>query len=96
MKQIMSVAGGVFCTISIISLIFGGASLSGMINLQNELKGRGKFDVVLGELIGTEKENEQKLKNKQNEVMLFFVLAGVTGSLGIGMILAGKNKPNTV
>lgn len=96
MKQIVNVGGGLLCAISIISLVFGGAAFSGMLNVQNELNNRGQAEKLLDGLIGKDKENEERLKERQNTTTLFFVVGGVSGVLGIGLILAGRSKPNPV
>jgi hypothetical protein len=92
MKQMMTVAGGILFAISIISLIFAGVSFVQVMKFQNELQGRSSFNKTVSEWTGIEKFNEQELKGKQDTMVNSLVIAGVFGSVGIGLAIAGRTK----
>ncbi|MBD2414870.1 hypothetical protein FACHB389_33695 [Nostoc calcicola FACHB-389] len=93
MKQMITVAGGVFFSVGIMFLLLGGWSFWEKIKFENELKSRGQFNTTISKLSGWEELNKQELERKQNLVFTFLVIAGISGSLGVGLAIAGKNQP---
>lgn len=92
MKQMLTTAGGVFFAIGIISLILGGWSFIEKIKLQNELASRNQFIKTISELTDVEVFNNKELQKKQDAAVTFLVITGISGSIGIGLALAGKSK----
>jgi hypothetical protein len=92
MKQMMTVSGGILFAVAIISLIFAGGSFYEVTKFQNELESRGRVNKTLSEWTGIEQFNEQALKDKQNIMVSSLVIAGIFGSVGIGLALAGRSK----
>ncbi|MBW4614102.1 MAG: hypothetical protein KME21_12660 [Desmonostoc vinosum HA7617-LM4] len=92
MKQMMTIAGGVLFAIAIISLIVGGASFVQIIQFQNQLDSRGQVNKTISEVTGYEEFNKQELKGKQDTMVNSFIIAGIFGSIGVGLAIAGKSK----
>ncbi|NMG08995.1 hypothetical protein [Brasilonema sp. UFV-L1] len=92
MKQMMTISGGILFAVAMISLIFGGATFVRIIQFQNELKSRGQANKIFSEVTGLEKFNEQELKGKQDVMFASLATAGIFGSAGIGLAIAGRNK----
>ncbi|NDJ18771.1 hypothetical protein [Myxacorys almedinensis] len=92
MKPMMTVAGGVFFAVAIMFLILGGTSFVGMMNFQKELESRGQFDKELRKWTGLDGLDKQELERKQSETTGSLVIAAISGSIGVGLAIAGKNK----
>jgi hypothetical protein len=88
----MTISGGILFAVAMISLILGGVSFVPIIQFQNELESRGGVNKTLSQLTGLEKFNEQELKGKQNIMFASLATAGIFGSAGIGLAIAGRNK----
>ncbi len=92
MKQMMTVAGGVFFAITIMSLIAGSATFFQIAKFQNELENRSQFDKTVSQLTNYEELNKQKLKGMQDVIVTSFIIAGMSGFIGIGLAVTGKSK----
>jgi hypothetical protein len=92
MKQMMTISGGILFAVAMISLIFGGATFVQIIQFQNELESRGQVNKTLSEWTGIEKFNKQEMKGKQDAMVASLATAGIFGSAGIGLAIAGRNK----
>lgn len=88
----LTVSGGVFFAIAIISAICGGAFFVQKLQFETELADRGQVNKTLSEWTGWEEFNQQKLDGIQSAITTFAAVAGVSGSLGIGLAIAGKSK----
>jgi hypothetical protein len=92
MKQMMTVAGGILFAVAMISLIFGGATFFQIIQFQNELESRSQADKLFREVTRLKQFDEQALKGKQDAMVASLAIAGIFGSVGIGLAIAGRNK----
>ncbi|NJL80810.1 MAG: hypothetical protein HC836_41290 [Richelia sp. RM2_1_2] len=92
MKQMLTVSGGVFFAIAIISAISGGAFFVQKLQFENELAERGQFNKTVSKLSGWEEFNQQKLDGMEAAIITCVSVAGISGSLGIGLAIAGKSK----
>lgn len=92
MKQMLTVSGGVFFAIAIICTICGGGFFIQKLQFENELADRGQFNKTVSEWTGWEEFNQQKLDNMQSAIITSVAVAGISGSLGIGLAIAGKSK----
>lgn len=95
MKQMLTVAGGVFFAVSLTSLIFAGMSIFQTREYEQELAKRGQIEKTLSGWTGLEEFNKQKLQGMQNFTTGSFVVAGISGALGIGLAIAGSNKTSS-
>ncbi|MBD2344133.1 hypothetical protein [Anabaena subtropica] len=96
MKQMMTVAGGILFAVAIISLIFGGASFFQIIQFQNELESRSQADKLFRKVTDLDKFDEQALKGKQDAMVTSLAIAGIFGSVGIGLAVAGRSKTTQI
>ncbi|MEH2154563.1 hypothetical protein [Nostoc sp.] len=92
MKQMMTVAGGILFAVAITSLIVGGVSFFQIIKFQSELESRGQANKLFNEVTGLKKFDEQELKGKQDTMVGSLAIAGIFGSVGIGLAMAGRSK----
>lgn len=92
MKQMLTVSGGVFFAIAIMSLIFGGGIFAKKNQFQNELENRGQVNKTLSKLSGLEEFNKQELEGMQSIISTSLIVTGITGSIGIALAFAGKSK----
>jgi hypothetical protein len=93
MRQMMTVAGGVFFAISIVCLIFGGLSIADKNRFEEELESRDPLTRGLNQGLGWDDAvNKPQLESLQNSISNSFIAAGVTGSIAIGLAIAGKSK----
>ncbi|KAB8335345.1 hypothetical protein SD80_003175 [Scytonema tolypothrichoides VB-61278] len=96
MKQMMTISGGILFAVAMISLIFGGATFVQIIQFQNELESRGQVNKTLSEWTGIEKFNKQEMKGKQDAMVASLATAGIFGSVGIGLAVAGRSKTTQI
>ncbi len=92
MKQMLTVSGGVFFAIAIMSLIVGGGSFIQKIQFQSELESRGQVNKTVSEWSGFEEFNKQKLKGIEDVIFTSIIIAGTSGFIGVALAIAGKNK----
>ncbi|MDB9374890.1 hypothetical protein [Nodularia sphaerocarpa] len=92
MKQMMTISGGILFTVGIISLIFAGGSFYEVIKFQNELESRGQAEKLIRQVTELDRLDEKALKEKQDLMVNSLVIAGIFGSVGIGLALAGRTK----
>lgn len=92
MKQMFTVSGGVFFATAIMSLIVGGGYFVQKVQFQNELENRGQVSKTISEWSGFEEFNNQKSEKIQDAISTSVLIAGITGSIGIGLAFAGKSK----
>ncbi|MCU0526961.1 MAG: hypothetical protein MUF72_19305 [Elainella sp. Prado103] len=93
MRQMMTVAGGVFFAISILCLIFGGFAITEKSKFEKELENRDPITRGLNQGLGwDEAVNKPKLESLQSSVSGSFIAAGVTGAIAIGLAIAGRSK----
>jgi hypothetical protein len=92
MKQMMTISGGILFAVAMISLIFGGATFFEMMQFQNQLESRSQTDKVLREVTGLKQFDEKELKGKQDTMVNSLAIAGIFGSVGMGLAIAGRTK----
>jgi len=89
----MTVAGGVFFAISILCLIFGGFAIAEKGKFEKELESRDSITKELNRSSGWDDTvNKPKLENIQGGISGSFIAAGVTGSVAVGLAIAGRSK----
>lgn len=92
-RQMMTVAGGVFFAISILCLILGGFSIAEKNKFEKELESRDPITKQLNESSGWDDiVNKPKLETLQSSISGSFMAAGVTGSIAVGLAIAGRSK----
>jgi hypothetical protein len=93
MRQMMTVAGGMFFAIAILCLIFGGFAIAEKNKFEKELESRNPITKGLNQGLGWDDTvNKPKLEFLQSSISGSFIAAGVTGSIAIGLAIAGRNK----
>ncbi|BAZ13413.1 hypothetical protein NIES4071_52520 [Calothrix sp. NIES-4071] len=92
MKQMLTVAGGVFFAIGIMSFIFGGWTFLEKAKFENELASRDQTNKFISQVAGLDLLNKRELELKQNIMISSFVAAGISSSIGVGLAVAGKTK----
>jgi hypothetical protein len=93
MRQMMIVAGGVFFAISILCLILGGFAITEKNKFEKELDSRDAITKELNKSSGWDDTvNKPKLENLQSSISGSFIGAGVTGSIAVGLAVAGRSK----
>lgn len=88
----LTVSGGVFFATAIMSLIVGGGYFVQKVQFENELENRGEVSKTISEWSGFEEFNKQKSQEIQDTISNCLIIAGITGSIGIGLAIAGKSK----
>ncbi|KZL49224.1 hypothetical protein A2T98_13850 [Nodularia spumigena CENA596] len=92
MKQMMTISGGILFTVGIISLIFAGGSFYEITKFQNEIESRGQAEKLIRQVTELDRLDEKALKDKQDVMVSSLVIAGIFGSVGIGLAFAGRTK----
>lgn len=93
MKQMMIVAGGVFFAVSILCLILGGFAIAEKNKFEKELESRDAIAKELNRSSGWDDTvNKPKLETLQSSISGSFITAGVTGSIAVGLAIAGRSK----
>ncbi|NEQ28663.1 MAG: hypothetical protein F6K28_58805 [Microcoleus sp. SIO2G3] len=89
----MTVAGGVFFAIAILCLVLGGFAIAEKNKFEKELESRDSITKGLNQNLGWDDTvNKPKLELLQSSISNSFIAAGVTGSIAIGLAIAGRSK----
>jgi hypothetical protein len=92
-KQMMTVAGGVFFAIALLCLILGGFTISEKNKFEKELESRDAITKELNKNSGWDNTvNNPKLEALENSISGSFMAAGVTGAIAVGLAVAGRSK----
>ena len=90
MRQMLSVAGGILFAISILCLILAGFAIAEKNKFEKELESRDPVTRELNKNSGWDSTvNKPKLETLQGSISGSFLAAGVTGSTGVCLAIAG-------
>lgn len=93
MKQMMTVAGGVFFAIALLCLMFGGFAIAEKSKFEKELESRDSITKGLNQGLGWDDTiNKPKLESLESSISGSFMAAGITGSIAVGLAIAGRSK----